>query len=363
MNTSTKTLDIVIIGLTITSSWGNGHATTYRSLVKELDKRGHKVTFLEHDKPWYADNRDLAKPAYGNTHLYKSVAALKEQFEETVKNADMVIVGSYVPEGIEVGKWVNASAQGIRAFYDIDTPVTLAKLLNDQCEYLSKELIQEYNLILSFTAGPVLKYLEREMGAQQALPLHCSVDPELYYPEEETERIYDFGYMGTYSEDRQPPLKALLLDAARQWEKGRFIVAGPQYPDSIQWPANVERVEHLPPAQHRHFYNQQRFTQNVTRADMIRMGYSPSVRLFEAAACGTPIISDYWDGLHTYFRLDEEILVSRSAEDTLRYLKGMPEEERKEMGERARKVVLTYHTAAKRAEELEGYALDMLRPA
>ena len=358
-----KQLDIVIIGLTITSSWGNGHATTFRSLVKELNKRGHKVTFLEHDKPWYSGNRDLPNPPYCETHLYASVDALKQQFEERVKKADIVIVGSYVPEGIEVGKWVNKTAQGIRAFYDIDTPVTIGKLASGECDYLSKELIPQYNLFLSFAAGPVLDYLEKELGAQQALPLHCSVDPELYYPEEDTERIYDLGYMGTYSDDRQPPLENLMLDAARAWDKGRFIVAGPQYPATIQWPANVERLEHLPPAQHCHFYNQQRFTQNITRADMVRMGYSPSVRLFEAAACGTPIISDYWDGLHTYFRFDEEILVSRSAEDTLRYIKDMPEDERKEIGNRAKKVVLRYHTAAKRAEELEGYALQMLKPA
>lgn len=358
-----KQLDIVIIGLSITSSWGNGHATTFRSLVKELDKRGHKVTFLEHDKPWYARNRDLPHPPFCQTHLYASVEALKAEFSESVKNADMVMVGSYVPEGMEVGNWVNNTARGIRAFYDIDTPVTVANVLSGQCEYLNKALIKQYNLYLSFAAGPVLDYLEKELGAQQALPLHCSVDPDLYFPEEETEKIYDLGYMGTYSDDRQPPLEKLMLEAARQWSRGRFLVAGPQYPETIAWPANVERLEHLPPAQHRHFYNQQRFTQNITRADMIRMGYSPSVRLFEAAACGTPIISDYWDGLHTYFRFDEEVLVSRSAEDTLRYLKNLPEDERKEVGNRARKVVLRYHTAAKRAEELESYALQLLKPA
>ena len=360
---SAKQLDIVIIGLTITSSWGNGHATTFRSLVKELNNRGHKVTFLEHDKPWYAGNRDLPNPTFCQTHLYASVDSLKEQFEEKVKKADLVIVGSYVPEGIEVGKWVNTTAQGIRAFYDIDTPVTISKVLNNECEYINKELIRQYNLYLSFAAGPVLDFLEKNLGAQQALPLHCSVDTDLYYPEEGTERIYDLGYMGTYSDDRQPPLEELMLNAARKWDRGKFVVAGPQYPETVQWPANVERLEHLPPAKHRHFYNQQRYTQNITRANMIRMGYSPSVRLFEAAACGTPIISDYWDGLYTYFRFDEEILVSRSAEDTLRYIKDMPEDERKEVGIRARKVVLRYHTAAKRAEELEGYALQMLKPA
>ena len=359
---NTKQLDIVIIGLTITSSWGNGHATTFRSLVKELSKRGHKVTFLEHDMPWYSSQRDLPNPGYCETHLYGSVDALKDQFTEKVRDAELVIVGSYVWEGIEVSKWVNQTAKGIRAFYDIDTPVTIAQLARGACKYISRETLSQYHLFLSFAGGPVLEYLEKEMGARQALPLYCSVDTELYYPEEETERIYDLGYMGTYSDDRQPPLENLMLEAARRWPEGKFIVAGPQYPETVVWPENVKRLEHQPPAEHRHFYNQQRFTQNITRADMIRMGYSPSVRLFEAAACATPIISDYWDGLHTFFKLDEEIMVSRSPEDTLRYIREMPEEERKEIGNRARKKVLRYHSAAKRAEELEGYALTMLKP-
>jgi spore maturation protein CgeB len=360
---STKELDIVIIGLTITSSWGNGHATTFRSLVKELNKRGHKVTFLEHDKPWYASQRDLPNPPFCQTQLYASVEELKQQYETIVRNADMVVVGSYVPQGIDVGTWVNKTSEGVRAFYDIDTPVTIAQVQKGACEYLNKEVIPQYNLYLSFSGGTVLDYLEREMGAQQALPLYCSVDPELYYPEAETTLEYDLGYMGTYSDDRQPPLDKLMLEAARQWHEGKFIVAGPQYPATIQWPANVERLEHLPPAKHRHFYNQQRFTQNITRADMIRMGYSPSVRLFEAAACGTPIISDYWEGLDSFFSFGDEILVSYSAADTLKFIREMPEEERIEIGRRARAKVLSLHTAAKRAEELESYALEMLKPA
>jgi spore maturation protein CgeB len=358
-----RELKIVIIGLSITSSWGNGHATTFRSLVKELSKRGHKVTFLEHDKPWYAAARDLPVPPYCETHLYASVDQLKERFKEEVRRADLVMVGSYVPEGIAVGEWVCSTAEGMTAFYDIDTPVTISRLERADCEYLNKDLLSHFNLYLSFSGGKVLDYLEQKLGAQQALPLYCSVDPDLYFPEAEQARTYDLGYMGTYSDDRQPPLDALMLEAARQWPAGTFVVAGPQYPATIPWPRNVARIEHLPPAEHRQFYNRQRFTQNITRADMIRMGYSPSVRLFEAAACATPIISDYWEGLDSFFRFGEEILVSRSADDTLTYIKEMPEEERRAIGEAARRKVLQHHTAAKRAEELESYVLDVLKPA
>ncbi len=350
-------LNIVILGLSITSSWGNGHATTFRGLVRELVARGHQVLFLERDVPWYASSRDLPHPGYCDTQLYASLDDLKTRFTEQVRAADLVIVGSYVPEGVMVGQWVISTAQGIKAFYDIDTPVTLAKLAREDYEYLHPNLIPEYDLYLSFTGGPTLDLLEQHYGSPKAKPLYCSFDPELYFPEPQ-EMQWDLGYLGTYSDDRQPPLEKLMLDAARQWPAGKFVVAGPQYPATIQWPENTQYIHHLPPVAHRQFYNQQRFTQNITRADMIKAGYSPSVRLFEAAACGTPIISDYWDGLDSVFAFDAEILVSYSAKDTLQFLREISEPERKAMGERARQKVLAQHTAAHRALEVEQYVRE-----
>ncbi|WP_347158498.1 CgeB family protein [Pontibacter chitinilyticus] len=352
-------MNIVILGLSITSSWGNGHATTFRGLVRELNNQGHDVLFLERDVPWYANSRDLPDPEYCQTELYASLDDLKARFTEQVREADMVIIGSYVPEGVLVGEWVCKTAQGIKAFYDIDTPVTLAKLEREDYEYLHPNLIPKYDLYLSFTGGPTLDLLERKYGSPMARALYCSFDPTLYYPEFQDVK-WDLGYLGTYSDDRQPPLEKLMLDAARQWEGGRFVVAGPQYPESIKWPANTQYIHHLPPAEHRKFYNSQRYTQNITRADMIKAGYSPSVRLFEAAACGTPIISDYWDGLNSIFKIGSEILVSRSAKDTLCFLREICKSERKMIGERARKKVLSQHTAAHRAKELISYAEELL---
>jgi spore maturation protein CgeB len=354
-----RSLDIVILGLSITSSWGNGHATTYRGLVRELAARGHRVLFLERDAPWYADSRDLAEPPYGQTALYSSLEELKDRFTQQVRAADLVMVGSYVPEGVAAGQWVTATARGATAFYDVDTPVTLAKLARGDYEYLTPELIPRYGCYLSFTGGPTLRRLERHFGSPMARPLYCSFDPGLYFPEE-AEHRWELGYMGTYSDDRQPTVERLLLEPARTWSKGRFVVAGPQYPKEIRWPRNVERFQHLEPAKHREFYNAQRFTLNVTRADMICAGWSPSVRLFEAAACGTPILSDSWPGLESFFKIGEEILTVRDPREVLQYLRDIPERERRELGQRARTRVLREHTAAHRAEELEGHALSLL---
>ena len=350
-------LDIVILGLSITSSWGNGHATTYRALVRELVRLGHRVHFLERDVPWYAENRDLDTPPFGKTTLYRSVQELREAHLRDVRDADLVIVGSYVPEGVTVGRWVQQTARGLTAFYDIDTPVTLAKLARRDFEYLSPELIPGYDLYLSFTGGPTLNRIERELGSPAARALYCSVDPQLYQPQKSTPR-WDLGYIGTYSPDRQPPLDRLMLEAARKWPEGRFVVAGPQYPEDLTWPSNVARIHHLPPPEHAGFYSSQRFTLNITRADMVRAGWSPSVRLFEAAACAVPVISDMWAGLETIFEPGKEILFTRSPEETLAALRALPEDERRAIGERARRRVLREHTAAHRARAVEEYVRE-----
>jgi spore maturation protein CgeB len=349
---------IVILGLSITSSWGNGHATTYRGLVRALTERGHDVLFLERDVPWYASARDLPRPGFCRLGLYGSLEELRDRFAAEVRDADLLVVGSYVPEGVAAAEWALETARGATAFYDIDTPVTLARLERGDAEYLTPELIPRFDVYLSFSGGPILRRIEREYGAPRARPLYCSFDETLYGPEEH-EPTWDLGYLGTYSDDRQPPLERLLMEAARRHPDGRFVVAGPQYPETISWPPNVERIHHLPPGEHREFYNRQRFTLNVTRADMVRAGYSPSVRLFEAAACGVPVISDYWEGLDTFFVPGQEILISRSADETLAYLRDLPEDERRAIGARARRRVLAAHTAGRRAEELEGYLREI----
>ncbi|MFL6416374.1 MAG: glycosyltransferase [Bryobacteraceae bacterium] len=357
-------LDLVFIGLTITSTWGNGHATTYRALLKELRKRGHRITFLERDVPWYSENREFTELPYCEIGLYSSLEELRERYADRVRRADFVIVGSYVPDGIAVGEWVAATARNGKAFYDIDTPVTLAALLSDRCEYLSRALCHRYDLYLSFTGGPTLQYIEDQLGSPSARPLYCSVDPSLYYPEERPQR-WDLAYLGTYAADRQPALNELLTCVAARHPEKRFAVAGPQYPNDIRWPENVLRIEHLPATEHREFYNSQAFTLNLTRADMRKAGYSPSVRLFEAAACGVAIMSDDWPGLPEIFTPGTEILLVRNSADVTSNMQ-MDRETRFRLAERARQRTLRFHTAGVRALELENYlvaALSSLRGA
>jgi spore maturation protein CgeB len=349
-------MKLVVLGLSLSSSWGNGHATTYRALLKAFAARGHAILFLERDVPWYAANRDLAEPDFCRLHHYSSLGEL-DAWRSAIADADAVIVGSYVPEGVAVGSYVQHVARGVTAFYDIDTPVTLARLEGGDCDYLSPGLIPFYDLYLSFTGGPTLDRLERRYGSPAARPLYCSVDPEAY-PALETPGRWDLSYLGTYSADRQPALDRLLIEPARRLPHLRFVVAGPQYPKDIEWPANVERIEHVPPADHPAFYAASRYTLNVTRADMAAAGWSPSVRLFEAAACGVPIISDRWDGIESLFEPGREIVLAETVDEVVGRLSAA--DDAKAIGAAARARILAAHTAGHRARELEAHLIDRL---
>ncbi len=351
-------LRVVVLGLSLSSSWGNGHATTFRALLKAFAARGHDVLFLERDVPWYASHRDLQDPDFCRLEFYSSLEDLG-RYRDVIAEADAVMVGSYVPEGVAVGRWVQRTARGVVSFYDIDTPVTLAKLERGDYEYLTPDLIPDYDVYFSFTGGPTLDLLMDRYGSPAARALYCSVDPDAY-PALDRETSWDLSYLGTYSPDRQPTLERLLIEPARRAPHLRFVVAGPQYPADIEWPGNVERIDHVPPSDHPAFYAQSRYTLNVTRADMIRAGYSPSVRLFEAAACGTPIISDIWDGIETLLEPGQDIVLARTADDVLDVLDTWPEARRTALGASARQRILAEHTAAHRAASMERDLLEAM---
>lgn len=343
-------MNIIIFGLSLTSSWGNGHATTFRSLVRALAKRGHHVTFFERNQPWYAQNRDCVSLEYCEVIIYDHLSEIQQDYADRICVADAVIVGSYVPEGALLGEWVIHNAEGITAFYDIDTPITLNAIRAKTCPYLTAKLISAYDHYLSFTGGSIIPRITAEFGATSVHPFYCAVDEDFYFSQDQIKK-WDLGYLGTYAKDRQPALNEFLIKSAKHLPHNQFVIAGPGYPELSL--GNIERIDHLPPKDHCWFYNSQRFTLNVTRAEMVSAGYSPSVRLFEAAACGVPIISDEWQGLEEFFVPGKEILVVKTREDVREILEDMPEKDAQLVGTRAQSRVLHEYTAKRRAEQLE----------
>ena len=331
-------------------------ASAFVSLSKALSARGHRLLILEREQN---SKKKKEPPPCGQSTSYNSVKELKDRFAPAIRNADFVMISSNVSDAAVVGEWVIHTAQGTTAFYDLDTPTTLAKLDNGQNGHLSRALLSRYHLYLSFTGGPLLELVRKYYGSPMVRPLYGSVDTSIYYPER-LKLKWDLGYTGDFSEDRLPGLDELLLEPARSWPGGHFVVAGQGFSHMPDWPENTKRAAHPTAGSERAFYNAQRFTLNVAGADMIDAGFSPSLRIFEAAACGTPIISDYWESLESFFQPDEEILFARSAEEVLDYLRGIGEDERLRIGDNARRKVLGEHSAEHRAFELESYAMEAM---
>lgn len=348
-------MKIVIYGLTVTSSWGNGHATTYRSLAKALARNGHQIIFVEKDTEWYRSNRDLPEPDFCKVHLYSKWSESARQLIKLAADADAIIIGSYFPDAIQTTRELLHSGYGPLIFYDIDTPITISQLHSyGSTSYLDPELISHYSSYLSFTGGPVLREIEDVFGSPRAVAFYCSVDPDIYRPSPPIKRFQcDLSYLGTYAPDRQPKLMNLLNGAAARLPQNRFLVAGPQYPLNTLWQPNVRRIIHVSPSWHPSFYSSSRFTLNLTRDNMVAAGHSPSVRLFEASACGAAIVSDDWPGLSEFLTPGEEVLLPRDDHELVDVLTTYPESDRIKLGQRARERVLASHTAAHRARQFE----------
>jgi spore maturation protein CgeB len=347
-------MKIVVFGLTVSSSWGNGHATLWRGLIRALHARGHRVTFFEHNAPYYAMNRDLSELPSGELVLYADWDAVRSRAARAVAEADVAMVTSYCPHGIEATDLVADAPRALKVFYDLDTPVTLARLSRGETiAYVGPRGLRDFDLVLSYTGGAALDQLRARLGARWVAPLYGHVDPAVHRPVPPTQRFAsDLSYLGTYAADRQAALEALFVEPARRRPERRFLIGGAQYPDDFPWTKNIFFVRHLPPPEHPAFFASSRLTLNVTRQAMAQMGWCPSGRLFEAAACGCPILSDAWEGLDAFFTPDSEILVARTTEDAVAALDRTDAALRR-IADAARARVLAEHTSERRAATFE----------
>jgi len=345
---------IVIFGLTISSSWGNGHATLWRGLCKHLARSGHSVVFFERDVPYYAGARDLYELPGGALQLFANWDDVRQAASAEIRDADVAIVTSYCPDAIAATELILAEDRAVPVFYDLDTPVTLARLIaGEAVPYVGPRGLRDFALVLSFTGGPhVADEFRNRLGARDTRPLYGHVDTDIHHPVA-PQRHYraDLSYLGTYSEDRQHTLEALFVAPARARKDLRFLIGGAQYPDDFPWSPNIYFVRHLPPSEHAPFFASSRLTLNVTRRAMAEMGWCPSGRLFEAAACGAPLLSDEWPGIADFFAPGEEILIARDEHDALAAL-AMPDAELRRMARRAYERTMDQHTSDKRAREL-----------
>jgi len=345
-------MQLTVFGLSVTSSWGNGHATFWRAICRALARRGHRVEFFERDQWFYYAHRDLDRLPDHDLHVYPSWQAIAGVARASVRRADAAIVTSFCADAREAADLIRSEARGTRVYYDMDTPVTLDRLrAGDTVPYVPEGGLRGFDLVLSYAGGPALTALEQDLGAARAVALYGCIDPD-EYPVQPARATAAITYLGTYAKDREAAFDRLLIGAADAAPHEHFIVGGPQYPSPEQWPANVEYRPHVGQPEHLDFYASGRFTLNLTRGPMFRWGYCPSGRLFEAAACGTPLLTDDWPGLATFFDANDEIVVVRSADDVTAAL-SMSDDARVSLAARARDRVLATCTADIRARDLE----------
>lgn len=348
-------MHFVIFGLTISSSWGNGHATLWRSLLKAMSRRGHTASFYEKNVSYYADTRDGWTPPAGiDLRLYDSLQEFEPEVKRDLAVADVALCTSYCPDGAEAAKIILDSRAAIKAFYDLDTPVTLKAVSADKAvPYLPVEGLGGFDLVLSYTGGRALGELQTALGARRVSPLYGSVDPETHCPGPSLREFRSsLCYLGTYSLDRQAVLEELFVKPADRMPQERFVIGGAQYPEGFPWRRNIFFVRHLPPSLHSAFFCSARATLNITRGSMVEYGFCPSGRLFEAASCGTAILSDWWEGLSDFFSPGTEILRVQSARDVEDAL-SLSDKELHAIGDAARQHTLERHTAIHRIIELE----------
>jgi len=348
---------LAIFGLSVTSSWGNGHATFWRALCRALARRGHRIAFFERDQPFYRAHRDLYALPDHDLHVYEAWQDVLPTARAAVKNADVAIVTSYCADALPASTLICNEAPGVRVFYDMDTPVTLERLrAGETVAYLPPEGLGAFDLVLSYSGGPSLIALEQDLGARRAVPLYGCIDP-VDYPLQFRQPDVALTYLGTYADDRAAAFDRLLLASARMAPDQAFVVGGPQYPHPESWPPNVEYRAHVGQPDHLEFYSRGRFTLNLTRGAMCTWGHCPSARLFEAAACGTPLLTDRWPGLTDFFTPDEDVVVVDTAADVVAALR-MGKDRHRSLRARARDRVLATCTADIRVRELER-ALDL----
>jgi len=343
---------ITIFGLTISSSWGNGHATPYRAILKALRRAGHEIHFFERDVPYYARHRDFDGEGCCDLHLYSDWETVRGFALKQARDSEAVICASFCPEGCRIIDEILNLQEPAKVFYDLDTPVTLGALEQGDIEYLRRDQIPEFDVYLSFTGGGTLDELTSHWRARLALPLYGCVDPEAHRRSaSRPDFACDLSYMGTYAVDRQEKVDTLFLEPSRRLADKPFILAGSQYPWEWQWPQNVKRFEHVWSSDHSALYSSSRLTLNITRKEMARWGYCPSGRFFEAAACETPIVTDWFEGLDHFFDRERELLIADSADDVIAAVK-LPDAELRQIADRAWERTLSEHTGEQRARDL-----------
>jgi spore maturation protein CgeB len=343
-------MKLFVFGSSLTSSYWNGAATYYRGIYKNLAELGFEITFAEPDAYGRQQHRDNEDFSYAEVIVYDSPRDITTLLDEACE-ADLVIKHSGIGVDdalLERGVIECQSPNTHVAFWDVDAPATLASV-EGSVLHPFRRLIPEFDYIFTYGGGPpVVEHYER-LGARACHPIYNALDPKTHYPvAPDPDKACDLVFVGNRLPDRERRVEEFFLAAAEQAPEFQFALGGEGWGDK-PLPKNVRWIGHVGTGDHNVVNCSARLVLNLNRESMVQVGYSPPTRVFEAAGAGACVITDYWEGIGTFFEPGCEILVARTAGDIVDLLRTVDGRLAREMGEAMRRRALLEHTYALRA--------------
>jgi spore maturation protein CgeB len=345
---------IFVFGSSITSSYWNGAATYYRGIYKSLAALGHEITFAEPDIFNRQQNRDLSEVEYATVIVYQTPRDIDELMGLAC-TADLVIKHSGVGSNddlLECRVLDCRSSHTQVAFWDVDAPATLQRVEGDPFDPF-RPCVPQYDFVFTYGGGAEVVERYRKLGAGNCHPIYNALDPDTHHRElADPTLACDLVFVGNRLPDRERRVEEFFLRAATLAPEMSFILGGEGW-GSKTLPANVRWIGHVGTGSHNRINASARMALNINRDSMADVGFSPPTRIFEAAGAGTCLITDKWRGIEMFFEPEREILVAENAEEIVAYLRGRSTAEGRAIGDAMLLRVLSEHTYAQRADEVE----------
>jgi spore maturation protein CgeB len=348
-------LNIAFFGSSLVSAYWNGAATYYRGIIRALAARGHRVTFYEPDAYGRQERRDIPDPDWARVMVYSNSEGGVWRALAGARGADLVVKASGVgvfDELLERAVLEHQRPGAIVAFWDVDAPATLDRVGQNQDDPF-RPLIPRYDLILTYGGGDPVIRAYKALGARVCEPVYNALAPETHHPVAPDPRFAaDLGFLGNRLPDRESRVEEFFLRPAAALPDRRFLLGGSGWDDKPM-SANVTRLGHVYTRDHNAFNCTPRVVLNVNRESMARYGFSPPTRVFEAAGAAACLITDEWDGIEMFLEPGREALLARDGAEVAEHLRSITPERAKRIGEAAHRRVLSEHTYARRAAQVE----------
>ncbi len=349
-------------GSSLVSAYWNGAATYYRGVLRALANRGHEITFFEPDAYDRQRHRDIPDPEWARIVVYD--AANPEEVDRHLRTSqrfDVVVKASGVGVLDEVleARVANMPSSICRVFWDVDAPATLERLAANAQDPFHRGLPQ-FDLVLTYGGGKRVTDEYQRIGARECVAIYNAFDPDVHFPVPPDARFAgDLSFLGNRLPDREARVEEFFLKAAQLAPERRFLLGGSGWADKPIAP-NVTYVGHVYTADHNAFNCSARMVLNISRESMARYGFSPATRVFEAAGAAACLITDAWEGIDSFLKPGDEILIAQTGEDVARFARELSSERAQSIGQAARKRVLAEHTYQRRGKLVESILQDTL---